>query len=88
LSARAATCGGAPSSAWLDGAVRSLGATSVLAVVLSPVPVSATVGAGSLAKAVAVANPLLDLLLVAIAAIAAWGTYAWAAAAACWAQAS
>ena len=84
MSARAATCGGAPSSAWLDGAVRSLGATSVLAVVLSPVPVSATVGAGSLAKAVAVAN----LLLVAVAAIAAWGTYAWAAAAACWAQAS
>jgi hypothetical protein len=29
---------GAASSAWLDGAVRSLGATSVLAVVLSQVP--------------------------------------------------
>src|SRR5450631_1518449 len=51
----------AASSVWLDGAVGSLGAASVLAVVLDPVLASATVGPGSLAKVVAVAYPLFDL---------------------------
>jgi diguanylate cyclase (GGDEF)-like protein len=65
---------GLASSIWLDGAVGSLGATSVLAVLLSPVLASATVGSGSLAKAVAVAYPLFDLLPVAaVAGIAALG---------------
>ena len=64
----------ASSSVWLDCAVGSLGATSVLAIVLDPVLASATVGPGSLAKAVAVAYPLFDLLLVAaVAGIAALG---------------
>ncbi|HYO17295.1 MAG TPA: EAL domain-containing protein [Dermatophilaceae bacterium] len=59
-------------SVWLDGAVGSLGATSVLAVLLSPVLAAATVGPPSLATAVAVANPMFDLLLVAaVAGIAA-----------------
>jgi diguanylate cyclase len=59
-------------SVWLDGAVGSLGATSVLAVLLSPVLAAATVGPLSLATAVAVANPMFDLLLVAaVAGIAA-----------------
>jgi hypothetical protein len=65
---------GLASTIWLDGAVGSLGATSVLAVLLSPVLASATVGSGPLARAVAVAYPLFDLLLVAaVAGIAALG---------------
>ena len=50
---------------WLDSAVGSLGAASVLAVVLSPVLASALTGSLSLATAVAVAYPMFDLLLVA-----------------------
>jgi diguanylate cyclase (GGDEF)-like protein len=65
---------GLASSVWLDSAVGSLGATSVLAVLLSPVLASATLGHQSLATAVAVADPLLDLLLVAaVAGVAALG---------------
>lgn len=65
---------GLASTIWLDGAVGSLGATSVLAVLLSPVLASATVGSEPLARAVAVAYPLFDLLLVAaVAGIAALG---------------
>ena len=56
---------GLASSVWLDSAVGSLGAASVLAVVLSPVLASALTGAVSLATAVAVAYPMADLLLVA-----------------------
>jgi diguanylate cyclase (GGDEF)-like protein len=59
---------GLASSVWLDSAVGALGATSVLAVLLSPVLTSAAHGQGSLATAVAVADPLLDLLLVAAVA--------------------
>ena len=63
---------GLASSVWLDAAVGSLGATAVLAVVLRPVLDSATAGPQSLATAVAVAYPMLDLMLVAtIAGIAA-----------------
>jgi diguanylate cyclase len=56
---------GVASSVWLDSAVGSLGAASVLAVLLSPVLASATVGPRSLATAVAVAYPMSDLVLVA-----------------------
>jgi diguanylate cyclase (GGDEF)-like protein len=56
---------GVASSVWLDSAVGSLGAASVLAVLLSPVLASATVGPRSLATAVAVAYPMFDLVLVA-----------------------
>jgi len=56
---------GLASSVWLDSAVGSLGAASVLAVVLSPVLASALMGSVSLATAVAVAYPMVDLLLVA-----------------------
>src|SRR5665648_603438 len=56
---------GLASSVWLDSAVGSLGAASVLAVVLSPVLASALMGSMSLATAVAVAYPMVDLLLVA-----------------------
>src|SRR5665811_1807786 len=63
---------GLASSVWLDCAVGSLGAAAVLAVVLSPVLASDNAGPPSLATAVAVAYPMLDLLLVAtIAGIAA-----------------
>src|SRR5450756_194179 len=63
---------GLASSVWLDCAVGSLGAASVLAVVLSPVRDSATAGPQSLATVVAVAYPMFDLLLVAaVAGIAA-----------------
>ena len=58
--------GGLGSPVWLDGAVGSLGAATVLAVVLSPALASATVGPGSWTKAVAVAYPLFDPLLVAV----------------------
>jgi len=60
------------SSVWLDCAVGSLGAASVLAVVLSPVLDSALTDSLSWATAVAVAYPMFDLLLVAaVAGIAA-----------------
>ena len=60
------------SSVWLDAAVGSLGAAAVLAVVLRPVLDSDTAGPLSLATAVAVAYPMLDMVLVAtIAGIAA-----------------
>jgi diguanylate cyclase len=59
-------------SVWLDAAVGSLGAAAVLAVVLRPVLDSDTAGPLSLATAVAVAYPMLDMVLVAtIAGIAA-----------------
>ena len=59
---------------WLDSAFGSLGAASVLAVLLSPVLASATVGPRSFATAVAVAYPMFDLMLVAaIAGIVALG---------------
>ncbi|WP_024287157.1 bifunctional diguanylate cyclase/phosphodiesterase [Cellulomonas sp. KRMCY2] len=65
---------GLASSLWLDCAVGSLGAASVLAVVLSPVLDSALAGSSSLATAVAVAYPMFDLLLVAaVAGIVALG---------------
>ncbi|HEY8719766.1 hypothetical protein, partial [Pengzhenrongella sp.] len=61
-------------SVWLDSAVGSLGAASVLAVVLSPVLASAMTGSLSMAMVVEVAYPLFDLLLVAaVAGIAALG---------------
>jgi diguanylate cyclase len=63
---------GSASSVWLDCAVGSLGAASVLAVILGPVLTSALAGSPSLATVVAVAYPMSDLLLVAgIAGIAA-----------------
>src|SRR5664280_1041665 len=63
---------GLASSVWLDCAVGSLGVAAVLAVVLSPVLASDSAGPPSLATAVAVAYPMLDLMLVAtIAGIAA-----------------
>jgi diguanylate cyclase (GGDEF)-like protein len=59
-------------SVWLDSAVGSLGAATVLAVVLRPVLDSADKGPLSLATAVAVGYPMLDLALVAtVAGIAA-----------------
>ena len=65
---------GLASSVWLDCAVGALGAASVLAVLLGPVLASASVGHNALATAVAVGDPLFDLLLVAaIAGIAALG---------------
>jgi diguanylate cyclase (GGDEF)-like protein len=59
---------GVSSSVWWDVAVGSMGAAAVLAVVLRPVLDSAAAGPWSLATAVAVANPLLDLTLVAAVA--------------------
>jgi len=56
---------GLASSAWLDCAVGSLGAASVLAVLLSPVLDSSLRGSQSAATLVAVAYATLDLLLVA-----------------------
>lgn len=53
------------SSLWWDVAVGSLGAATVLAVVLRPVLDPALAGSPSLATAVAVAYPLFDLALVA-----------------------
>src|ERR1019366_8232564 len=58
---------GLASSVWLDCAVGSLGAASVLAVVLSPVRDSATAGPQSLATVVAVAYPMVGLLIFATA---------------------
>ena len=59
---------------WLEALVGALGAASVLAVLLSPVLADAATGSTSLANAVAIANPLFDLLLVAaVAGIAAFG---------------
>jgi len=52
-------------SVWLDGALGSLGAASVLAVVLGPVIGPATQGSFSPGMVVAVAYPMSDLLLVA-----------------------
>jgi diguanylate cyclase len=52
-------------SVWLDCAVGSLGAASVLAVLLSPVLASAMTGPPSITTAISVAFPLFDLLLVA-----------------------
>ena len=63
---------GLASSVWLDCAVGSLGAASVLAVVLSPVLDSTLTGSLSWDTVVAVAYPMFDLLLVAaVAGIAA-----------------
>ncbi len=55
-------------SVWLDSAVGSLGAASVLAVLLNPVLTSAPKGSWWLANVVTVAFPMLDLLLVAAVA--------------------
>ena len=55
-------------SVWLDAAVGSLGAATVLAVVLRPVLDSAAKGPVSLATVVAVSYPMLDLALVATVA--------------------
>jgi len=66
---------GRASSVWLDSAVGSLGAATVLAVLLSPVLASAVTGSLSLATVVAVAYPMFDLLLIAaIAGIVALGS--------------
>jgi len=63
---------GQASSVWLDSVVGSLGAASVLAVLLNPVLASALTGSPSLATVVAVAYPMSDVLLVAtVAGIAA-----------------
>ena len=63
---------GLASSVWLDCAVGSLGVASVLAILLNTVLDSTTAGPRSLATVVAVAYPMLDLLLVAaVAGIAA-----------------
>jgi len=60
------------SSVWLDCAVGSLGAAAVLAVVLRPALASDTAGSWSLVTTVSVAEPVLDLMLVAaVAGIAA-----------------
>ena len=57
---------------WLDALVGSLGAAAVLAVVLSPLLTSASLGSGFLSAAVTFAYPLFDLLLIAaVAGIAA-----------------
>jgi len=56
---------GLASSTWLDSAVGSLGAASVLAVLLSPVLAGALRHTQLVASLVAVAYALLDLLLVA-----------------------
>jgi len=59
-------------SVWLDCAVGSLGAASVLAVLLSPVLAAAFMGSPSLTTVMAIAYPMFDLLLVAaVAGIAA-----------------
>ena len=50
---------------WLDSAVGSLGAASVLAVLLSPVLASAVTGPLSLGTVVATAYPMSDVVLVA-----------------------
>jgi diguanylate cyclase (GGDEF)-like protein len=63
---------GLASSVWWDSAVGFLGAAAVLAVVVGPALGSALTGSPSIATAVAVAYPVLDLLLVAaVAAVAA-----------------
>jgi diguanylate cyclase len=57
---------------WLDSAVGYLGAAAVLAVLLSPVLDSIPVGPPSLATGLAIACPMLDMLLIAtVAGIAA-----------------
>jgi len=67
---------GRSSSVWLDCLVGSLGAASVLAVLLSPVIASAATGPPSLATVVSVAYPLFDLLLVAaVTGIVALGSF-------------
>jgi diguanylate cyclase len=65
---------GLASSVWLDCAVGSLGAASVLAVLLSPVLDSGMKGGLTLATVVSVTYPMFDLLLVAaVTGIAALG---------------
>ena len=59
---------GSALSVVLDTAVGSLGAAAVLAVILSPVLDSAAAGPLSLGAAIAVAYPVLDLLVVAAVA--------------------
>ncbi|HSP53511.1 MAG TPA: EAL domain-containing protein, partial [Cryobacterium sp.] len=59
---------GQSGSVWLDCTVGSLGAAAVLAVLLNPVISSAVTGSLTLTTAVAVAYPLMDLLLVAVVA--------------------
>jgi diguanylate cyclase len=63
---------GLASSVWLDSVVGSLGAASVLAVMLSPVLDSALKGSRSMGHVLDFAYPMLDLLLiVTVAGIAA-----------------
>ena len=59
---------GLGSSVWLDCAVGSLGAATVLAVLLGPVLGSALISSSELAIVVAVAFPMFDLVLVAAVA--------------------
>ncbi len=59
---------GQSGSVWMDCAVGSLGAASVLAVLLNPVLASALRDSWSMATAVAVAYPMLDLLFIATVA--------------------
>jgi hypothetical protein len=69
-------------------AVGALGAASVLAVLLSPVLADAAMDSTSFATAVAILNPLFDLLLVAaVVGIAAFGEYGWADGGASWSRA-
>jgi diguanylate cyclase (GGDEF)-like protein len=56
---------GVASSVWLDSAVGSLGAATVLAVLLEPVLTPALHGSVSLAGVISLAYPMVDLLLVA-----------------------
>jgi diguanylate cyclase (GGDEF)-like protein len=66
---------GLESSVWLDGAVGSLGAAAVLAVVLGPVWGSAMTSPSSMPAALTITHPMFDLMLVAaIAGIAASGS--------------
>ncbi len=54
-----------PWSVWLDSALGSLGAASVLAVVLSPILAAAAESPPSAASVVSVTLPLLDMVLIA-----------------------
>jgi signal transduction histidine kinase len=57
---------GSVKSALFDGAVASLGAAAVLAVILGPVFTDATTGAAPLNGAIAALYPLFDLLLITV----------------------
>ena len=59
---------GLAASVWMDCAVGSLGACTVLVVVLGPVFDSALSGSAAVNSATAAANPLFDLVLVSVVA--------------------